>query len=81
MMPEAIARVAVKHTFEGAIIRCGCTPYQKSLPDWHGFHNQVCPNPRVVQSLEEAHKSIPLWRRAAGNALEALQRPLKFFRR
>jgi hypothetical protein len=34
----------------GVVVRCGCAPEQKVSVNWHGYHNQVCPNPRAIEN-------------------------------
>jgi hypothetical protein len=42
-MSEQHATLDLNVTFEGTIIRCGCTEAEKAEPHWHGFQNQPCP--------------------------------------
>lgn len=51
-MSNIISSSNVKEaSFEGVVIRCGCTDKQKQCKEWHGFKQEPCPNPKQVQNL------------------------------
>lgn len=51
---------SIKQTISAKAIRCGCTPYQKLIPDWHGHCRKVCPNPRAEEDLSV----VSFWHRS-----------------
>lgn len=51
-MPEVVVSAQPRALeLEAKIIRCGCTPEQKTAPGWHALSGKVCPRPRAVEDL------------------------------
>lgn len=48
---DTIAQQPTSVEFSGIVIRCGCTLEQRIEKNWHGYMNEVCPNPLVVEDL------------------------------
>ena len=41
----------VTNIMSGIVIRCGCTLEQRIEKNWHGYMNEVCPNPKEIEDL------------------------------
>lgn len=51
-MSNIITKTQIKSvTFEGVVVKCGCTDAEKVKRDWHGWYHQVCPKPKEINDL------------------------------
>ena len=54
--PATARSNSVMQSVSATIVRCGCTPEQQAMFDWHGWHRlgrpaYPCPRPRAVEPL------------------------------